>query len=161
MHKSKPSTEFVLLLSTVTKISIALAFGKGVSCFPVLTTMDSWWLSPFHTLNKCFPYLMYHRPLIGLKYHYKISYLTTETHPMKTRPKTLIILADVVVAEGGVLCIRSHDIGHAGSTGSWRLWTRVGIFVSSQFGEITENASYVYLSPKHSGAKRVCEQVTT
>ena len=94
---------------------------------------------------------MYHRPLIGLKYHYVISYLTTETHPMKTRLKPLNILADLVVAEGGVLCTRSHDIGHVGSTGSWRLWKFDWNIVSSKFGEITENASYVYLSPKYSG----------
>ena len=97
------------------------------------------------------PYSMYHRPLIGLKYHYVISYLTTETHAMKTRLEPLNILADLVVAEGGVLCTRSHDIGHIGSTGSWRLWKFDWNIVSSKFGEITKNASYVYLSPKYSG----------
>ena len=43
-----------------------------------------------------------------------------EMHLIKTQPKVFNILIDSVGAEGGVLCIRSHDIGHVGSKGPWR-----------------------------------------
>ena len=42
-----------------------------------------------------------------------------EIHLIKTQPKAFHILTDSVGAEGGVLCIRSHGIGHVGSKGPW------------------------------------------